>query len=319
MRHLISVADLGASGLARILRTASAMAEVNARPVPKVPALSGRTVVSLFFEDSTRTRISFETAARRLSADVMTFNVSASSINKGESIRDTIETISSMGVSAFVVRHSTSGLPLQVTQWTDASVINAGDGAHQHPTQALLDCFTLAESFGREISEDCLRGLRIAIVGDVRHSRVARSDIEAFTALGARVVLVAPRTLLPFDLSPWKVDTASSLDDVLDDVDVVYLLRMQRERMDGAFVPNLHEYSRRFGLDRGRLKRLATGVRIMHPGPMNRGVEILVDPAELEGSLVTPQVSNGIAVRMAVLFELLAGSHSDERAEGRER
>lgn len=321
MKHLISIADLGAPGLVRILTTARAMAEVNSRPVPKVPALTGRTIVSLFFEDSTRTRVSFETAARRLSADVMTFNVSGSSINKGESIRDTVETISAMGVSAFVVRHSTSGLPRQVTQWTNASVINAGDGAHQHPTQALLDCFTLADSFEREISESCLRGLRIAIVGDVRHSRVARSGVDAFTALGARVVLVAPRTLLPFDVSPWHVDTSSSIDDVLDDVDVVYLLRMQRERMAGAFVPSLHEYSLRFGLDRNRVKRLDEGVRIMHPGPMNRGVEILVDPADLEGSLVTRQVSNGIAVRMAVLFDVLAGADADpvDRTQGRRR
>ena len=321
MKHLISISDLGTSGLVRILKTARAMAEVNSRPVPKVPALTGRTVVSLFFEDSTRTRVSFETAARRLSADVMTFNVSASSINKGESIRDTIETISAMGASAFVVRHSTSGLPRQVTQWTDASVINAGDGAHQHPTQALLDCFTLADAFEREISESCLRGLRIAIVGDVRHSRVARSGVEAFTALGARVVVVAPRTLLQFDVSPWQVDTSSSLDEVLGDVDVLYLLRMQRERMGGAFVPSLQEYSRRFGLDRNRVERLGVGVRIMHPGPMNRGVEILVDPADLEESLVTRQVSNGIAVRMAVLFDVLAGADTDrvERAQGRGR
>lgn len=321
MKHLISIEDLDAPDLVRILRTARAMAEVNSRPVPKVPALTGKTIVSLFFEDSTRTRVSFETAARRLSADVMTFNVSASSINKGESIRDTIETISAMGVSAFVVRHSTAGLPRQVIRWTDASVINAGDGAHQHPTQALLDCFTLAESYEREISESCLQGLRIAIVGDVRHSRVARSGVDAFTALGARVVLVAPRTLLPFDVSPWRVETSSSIDEVLGEIDVVYLLRMQRERMGGAFVPSLQEYSRRFGLDQDRLKRLENGVRIMHPGPMNRGVEILVDPADLEGSLVIRQVSNGIAVRMAVLFDLLAGSDAEpvEGTQGRGR
>lgn len=312
MKNLLSVSDLGASGLVRLLNTARAMAEVNARPVPKVPALSGRTVVSLFFEDSTRTRLSFETAARRLSADVMTFNASASSINKGESIRDTVETISAMGVSAFVIRHATSGLPHQVTRWTDASVVNAGDGWHQHPTQALLDCFSLVESFEREISNHCLEGLRIAIIGDVRHSRVARSDIEAFTALGASVVLVAPRTLLPVDSSCWNVDVSADLDGVLADVDVIYLLRMQRERMSGAFVPHLGEYSDRFGLDRVRLKRLRDGVRVMHPGPMNRGVEILVDPSELERSLVTRQVTNGISVRMAVLFDLLALPGSEE-------
>lgn len=310
MSHLLSISDLGSSGLVQILRTAETMAEVNIRPVPKVPALTGRTVVSLFFEDSTRTRISFETAARRLSADVMTFNASMSSINKGESIRDTVETISAMGVSAFVVRHGTSGLPRQITKWTDAAVVNAGDGSHQHPTQALLDCFSLLRSFDRTVSIDCLAGLRIAIVGDIRHSRVARSNIEAFTALGAEVVLVAPRTLLPYDCSTWRVDLASSIDDVVDSVDVVYLLRMQRERMDGAFVPGLAEYSRRFGLDSRRLARLGDHVRIMHPGPMNRGVEISVDPGVLEGSLVAQQVTNGVSVRMAVLFELLAGSGS---------
>lgn len=307
MKHLLSIADIGSVGLVRLLSIASTMAEVNERPVPKVPALTGRTIVSLFFEDSTRTRISFETAARRLSADVMTFNVSSSSISKGEGIRDTIETISAMGVSAFVVRHSTAGLPTQITRWTDASVVNAGDGAHQHPTQALLDCFTLVRSFGRSFSPGCLSGLKIAIVGDIRHSRVARSNIEAFTLLGAEVVLVAPSTLRPADLSSWNIDVTSDFDDILSDVDVVYLLRMQRERMAGAFVPDVHEYSHRFGLDRTRVGRLGSGARVMHPGPMNRGVEILVDPSELEGSLVTQQVSNGIAVRMAVLFDVLVG------------
>lgn len=307
MKHLLSIADLGQAGLVRLLKIAEAMAEVNDRPVPKVPALTGRTVVSLFFEDSTRTRISFETAARRLSADVMTFNVSSSSINKGESIRDTIETISSMGASAFVVRHSVAGLPSQVTRWTDASVVNAGDGAHQHPTQALLDCFTILKAWERDVSSQCLADLRIAIVGDIRHSRVARSNIEAFTALGAQVVLVAPATLLPHDIGQGMVEVASNLDDVLDGVDVVYLLRMQRERMAGAFVPDVQEYSHRYGLDRHRVSRLKEGSRVMHPGPMNRGVEILVDPVSLPGSLVTQQVTNGIAVRMAVLFDLLAG------------
>ncbi len=310
MKHLLSIADLGSEGLVRILRTAETMADVNERPVPKVPALTGRTIVSLFFEDSTRTRISFETAARRLSADVMTFNVSSSSINKGESIRDTVETISAMGVSAFVVRHATSGLPAQVTQWTNASVVNAGDGAHQHPTQALLDCFTIVKSIGRDIAPDCLRGLKVAIVGDVRHSRVARSNIEAFTALGAEVVLVAPSTLLPFDSGSWAVEVSCSLDDILGDVDVVYLLRMQRERMDGAFVPDVDEYARRFGLDADRIARLKPSAHIMHPGPMNRGVEILVDPTALTGSLVARQVTNGIAVRMAVLFEILASGET---------
>lgn len=311
-RGILAVSDLGVAGIVRIMKTADAMAEVNLRPVPKVPALTGRTIVSLFFEDSTRTRISFETAARRLSADVMTFSASGSSINKGESIRDTVETISAMGVSAFVVRHSTSGMPARVAQWTDAAVVNAGDGSHQHPTQALLDCYSLVKSLGREISSDCLKGLRIAIVGDVRHSRVARSDIEAFSALGAQVVLVAPRTLLPIDLSPWKVEIASGIDDIISDADVVYLLRMQRERMNGAFVPSLAEYSRRFALDRDRVARLKPCAKIMHPGPMNRGIEILVDPGVLEGSLVAQQVTNGISVRMAVLFDVLSAPSTPE-------
>lgn len=312
MKHLLSISDLGPTGLVRVLNTAKAMAEVNTRSIPKVPALSGKTVVSLFFEDSTRTRLSFETAARRLSADVMTFNASASSINKGESIRDTVETISAMGASAFVVRHAASGLPNQVTNWTDACVVNAGDGAHQHPTQALLDCFSLVESFALNISGDCLSGMRIAIVGDIRHSRVARSNIEAFTALGAEVVLVAPKTLLPADPTVWNVRMSGDFDEVLADVDVIYLLRMQRERMAGGFVPNLAEYSRRFGLDDVRMARLAPDVRIMHPGPMNRGVEILIDPTKIENSLVNLQVTSGIAVRMAVLFDLLSTSASGE-------
>lgn len=313
MRHLLQMSDLGTAGIVRILQTADSMAEVLSRPIPKAPALTGRTIASVFFEDSTRTRMSFETAARRLSADVMTFNVSSSSINKGESIRDTIETIDAMGVSAFVVRHGTSGLPWQITRWTRAAVINAGDGSHQHPTQALLDCFSLIRSYGREVGPDCLAGLRIALVGDIRHSRVARSDIEAFTSLGADVVVVAPSTLLPPDLSSWNVEVAHDVDDILGDVDVLYLLRMQRERMSGAFVPELAEYSRRFGLDAIRANSLGRSTRIMHPGPMNRGVEILVDPAELGGSLITQQVASGIAVRMAVLFDsLCAGEDSRE-------
>lgn len=313
VRHLLSISDLGVNGIVRLLVSAQSMAEVNARAVPKVPALTGRTVASLFFEDSTRTRLSFETAAKRLSADVMTFNVSASSINKGESIRDTVETIEAMGVSSFIIRHATSGMPWQVARWSSATVINAGDGAHQHPTQALLDCFSLIRSFDVEPTTDCLQGLRIAIVGDVRHSRVARSNIEAFTALGARVVLVAPQSLLPPDVSSWRVETSSDLDDVIGGLDVLYLLRMQRERMDGAFVPNATEYSDRFGLDSARVRRMHADARVMHPGPMNRGVEIRVDPAELPGSLITAQVSNGISVRMAVLFDLLAGH---DQAEG---
>lgn len=311
MKHLRSIPELGVDGIVRVLTLADHMVEVNRRPVPKVPALVGRTVVSLFFEDSTRTRISFETAAKRLSADTMTFSVSTSSVNKGESLRDTIETVSAMGVAAFVVRHKTTGVPWQISDWTDASVINAGDGWHQHPTQALLDCHTIRTEFARPASADCLAGLRIAIVGDVRHSRVARSDIQAFTALGASVVVVAPRTLRPPEIESWPVEVTSDLDEVLDSIDVLYMLRMQRERMNEALVPDLSEYSARFGLDRVRAARLGSNCLVMHPGPMNRGVEMMIDPSAIDRSMITKQVSNGVAVRMAVLFDVLGDPNTE--------
>jgi aspartate carbamoyltransferase catalytic subunit len=307
VKHLRSIDELGVDGLRRLLDLTDHMAEVNRRPVPKVPALRGRTVVSLFFEDSTRTRISFETAAKRLSADTMTFSVSTSSVNKGESLRDTIETIAAMGVDAFVVRHKSSGVPWQISRWTDASIVNAGDGWHEHPTQALLDCYTIRTALGRTTGFD---GLHIAIVGDVKHSRVARSDVAAFAALGARVTLVAPPTLLPPSLEGWPVEVAHHLDEVIADVDVLYLLRMQRERMNEALVPSLREYTAGFGLTASRASRLADHALVMHPGPMNRGVEMAVDPSELRGSVITQQVTNGVAVRMAVLFDVL-GSGSD--------
>ena len=307
MKHVRSIDELGVDGIVRILKVAEHMAEVNRRPVPKVPALVGKTVVSLFFEDSTRTRISFETAARRLSADTMTFSVSTSSVNKGESLRDTVETVSAMGVAAFVVRHKSSGVPWQMANWTDASIVNAGDGWHQHPTQALLDCHSIIGAFGIEPAPSCLRGLTITIVGDVRHSRVARSDIEAFTALGATVRLVGPRTLMPPDATPWGVEITDDFDATLGDSDVVYMLRMQRERMNEALVPHLGEYSTRFGLDAVRAARMKDGAVVMHPGPMNRGVEMMIDPSELPRSLVTNQVASGVSVRMAVLFDVLGG------------
>lgn len=311
MKHLRSIPELGVDGIVRILNLADHMVEVNRRPVPKVPALVGRTVVSLFFEDSTRTRISFETAAKRLSADTMTFSVSTSSVNKGESLRDTVETVDAMGVAAFIVRHKTSGVPWQLSEWTDASIINAGDGWHQHPTQALLDCHTIRTELGRAVSRECLAGLRIAIVGDVRHSRVARSDIQAFTALGAHVIVVGPRTLLPPEVHTWPVAVTSDLDSVIGDVDVLYMLRMQRERMMEALVPDLGEYSNRFALDRARASRLRADCLVMHPGPMNRGVEMMVDPSDLARSVITRQVSNGVAVRMAVLFDALGETNSE--------
>jgi aspartate carbamoyltransferase catalytic subunit len=311
VKHLLSIEDLSAADIRELLELTDHMVEIGNRPIPKVPALRGRNVVSLFFEDSTRTRTSFDAAAKRLSADTMNFAVSSSSVNKGESLRDTIETISAMGVDAFIVRHRSSGAPQMITRWTDASVVNAGDGWHQHPTQALLDCYTIRTGLDRR---DGFDGLHIAIVGDIKHSRVARSDVQAFTALGARVTLVAPRTLLPPSLDGWPVEVSHDLDAVLPSLDVLYLLRVQRERMDEALLPSLEEYSAKFGLTPLRAARLAPHALVMHPGPMNRGVEMVVDPAELPGSRILQQVSNGVAVRMAVLFRIL-GSGADLRGD----
>lgn len=308
MTGLLTAADLDAPLVHEVFRLSQSFLEVSARRIPKVPALRGRTVASLFFEDSTRTRLSFETAAKRLSADVMTFTAGSSSLSKGESIRDTIETIDAMGVDAMVIRHGGAGVPAQATQWTSAAVVNAGDGAHQHPTQALLDAFTLHQHFGS------LDGLRIAVVGDIRHSRVARSDLQVFTTLGAHVTMVAPTTLLPAGVSPgtagWPDAATRSIDEVLGDVDVVYLLRMQSERMAGSPVPSLREYTARFGLTRARAERLGDSCVVMHPGPMNRGVEIAGDLSGIDNVLVIDQVRNGVAVRMAVLWWLL-GSGTD--------
>ena len=303
MKHLLDTADLTLEEIASLLDVSDHMTAINARPVPKVPALRGRTVASVFLEDSTRTRLSFETAARRLSADVMTFSASTSSVNKGESLRDTIETLDAMGVDAFVVRHKSSGVPAAVTAWTPASVVNAGDGWHQHPTQGLLDAFTVTRSFA---SGNSMSGMKVAIVGDVRHSRVARSTVDVFARLGAEGVLVGPATLLPGDGLGCRA--CADLDDVVGDVDVLYMLRMQRERMDSALVPDTAEYSARFGLTPRRAARLKQDAIVMHPGPMNRGVEMMVDPAGLPGSRILAQVRNGVAVRMAVLFTLLGGA-----------
>src|SRR6476620_12575456 len=302
MKHLLSIEDLDAAAIMRLLELTDHMVEISGRPIPKVPALRGRNVVSLFFEDSTRTRTSFDTAAKRLSADTMNFTVSSSSVNKGESLRDTIETIAAMGVDAFVVRHRSSGAPQMITRWTTASIINAGDGWHQHPTQALLDCYTIRANLNRR---DGFDGLRIAIVGDIKHSRVARSDVQAFTKLGAHVTLVAPPTLLPPCIDDWPVAVSHDLDSLVADLDVLYLLRVQRERMDEALLPSVREYSAMYGLTPARAARLAPHALVMHPGPMNRGVEMAVDPAELPGSVILHQVTNGVAVRMAVLFRLL--------------
>jgi len=299
IQHLLSIDDLGAEGIDEVLRTTDTFVEVNKRAIPKVQALRGKTVVSCFFEDSTRTRLSFETAARRLGADVMTFSAASSSLKKGESIRDTIETLEAIGADAFVVRHGSAGVPAQIARWSTARVVNAGDGQHEHPTQALLDCYTLRSHLGD------LNGKQILIVGDIKHSRVARSNVAAFAALGAKVKLVAPATLLPAGIDEWPVDVTHNLDGALDDADVVYLLRIQQERMEQALLPSLREYSHGFGLDARRAARLKSGALILHPGPMNRGVEIAADVADAPNAVITEQVANGVAVRMAVLFLLL--------------
>jgi aspartate carbamoyltransferase catalytic subunit len=303
MRHLLSVADLGRAGIEDILRLTDSFVEISERAIPKVPALRGRTIVSLFFEDSTRTRLSFETAAKRLGADTMNFSVSTSSVKKGESVRDTVQTIEAMGVDAIVVRHGSAGVPWQIAGWADSAVINAGDGWHEHPTQALLDCYTIRQRLGT------LEGKTIAIVGDVKHSRVARSDVLAFTALGAEVVLVAPPTLLPPSLEGWPVTVSNDLDGVLPKVDAVYLLRMQRERMTEALLPSLREYTALYGLTQRRSHLLGPEALVMHPGPMNRGVEIAAEVADRPNAVIVDQVRNGVAVRMAVLF-LLVGSEA---------
>ncbi len=302
---LLSVGDLGPAGIAGILDLATEFAAIADRPIPKVPALRGRTVATVFFENSTRTRLSFETAAKRLSADTMTLTVATSSVQKGESLRDTVATLDAMGVDAFVVRHPAAGAPARIAQWVDGAVINAGDGQHEHPTQALLDCFTMREAFGFSGTAG-FAGLRVAIVGDVRHSRVARSNVLALSALGATITLVAPTTLLPPDVASWPVTVASVLDDVLGSIDVCYLLRLQRERMSAYLFPSIEEYRQRFGLTAERAARLPDHARILHPGPMVRGVEIDDAVASLPATLVTAQVRNGIAVRMAILFSLLA-------------
>jgi aspartate carbamoyltransferase catalytic subunit len=314
MRHLLSIDDLSRADIEGILDLSERFHEVMQRDRPKVPALRGKTITSLFYEDSTRTRLSFETAAKRLSADVMTFSVSTSSVQKGESLFDTVRTIEAMGTHAFVVRHRAAGAPHRVASWTTAAVVNAGDGRHEHPTQALLDAFTLRRHRGPSLD-----GARIAIVGDIRNSRVARSGIKAWTKLGAHVTLVGPPTLMPESFPVrtvahpdggkpselGRVTVAHDADDALADVDVVYLLRIQRERAADALFPSVREYHDRYGLTRERFAALKPDTLVMHPGPMNRGVEIAPEVADSDRSLVTEQVANGVPVRMAVLYTLL--------------
>jgi aspartate carbamoyltransferase catalytic subunit len=301
IKHLLSVTQLAPEDIIRILDTADSFREVGTRVIKKVPALRGRTVVNLFYETSTRTRISFELAAKRLSADVINFSTSGSSVSKGESLKDSALTLEAMGADAIVIRHSSSGSPHTLTRWVDASVINAGDGTHEHPTQALLDLYTIREHF------PSFDGLRVAIVGDVLHSRVARSGTLALARMGAQVTLVGPPTLVPPEAPSWGAEVSYELDPVLPKLDVCYMLRVQRERQRQQYFPSVREYSRLFGLSRDRVAALPDGALVMHPGPMNRGVEIASDVADLPRSLITDQVTNGIAVRMALLYLMLGG------------
>ncbi len=305
-RHLLSAGDLTRDDAMLVLETAEEMRSLADRPIKKLPALRGRTVVNLFFEDSTRTRISFEAAAKRLSADVINFSAKGSSLSKGESLKDTALTLEAMGADAVVCRHWASGAPhlLAHAGWSRSSVVNAGDGTHEHPTQALLDAFTMWRHLGD------LDGRKVTIVGDVLHSRVARSNALLLRTLGAEVTLVAPPTLLPYGVEGWGVATSYDLDAVLPKSDVVMMLRVQRERMNAAFFPSVREYSRRYGLDARRMAVLQDHAIVMHPGPMVRGMEITADVADSERSVIVEQVTNGVAVRMAVLYLLLGGSEA---------
>jgi aspartate carbamoyltransferase catalytic subunit len=300
--HLLSMHDVSADDVIRILDTAESFREVGSRVIKKVPALRGRTVVNFFLENSTRTRISFELAAKRLSADVINFSAGGSSVSKGESLKDTALTLQAMGADAIVIRHSSSGSPLQLTKWVDGHVINAGDGTHEHPTQALLDLYTMREKLGR------LEGLRVAIVGDVLHSRVARSLSFGLVKMGAEVTLIGPPTLIPPDAGAWGVQVSYDIESVLPKLDVCYMLRVQRERQRLEYFPSVREYNRIFGLSSKRAAMLPEGSVIMHPGPMNRGVEIDSDVADLPQALIEEQVTNGIAIRMSLLYLLLGGA-----------
>ena len=315
MRHLLSAADLDRDAALRVLDTAEQMAATQQREIKKLPTLRGRTVVNLFFEDSTRTRISFEAAAKRLSADVINVSAKGSSVSKGESLKDTALTLEAMGADAVVVRHGASGGAhrLATSGWINGSVVNAGDGTHEHPTQALLDAFTMRHHLvgrrepGAATGED-LAGRKVTIVGDVLHSRVARSNVLLLHTLGAEVTLVAPPTLLPVGVQTWPCATSYDLDSALEGADAVMMLRVQVERMNAAYFPSAREYSRRYGLDARRLRLMAEHTIVMHPGPMNRGLEISADAADSARSTIVEQVSNGVSVRMAVLYLLLAGS-----------
>jgi len=332
-RHLLSAADLSRDDALLILDTAEELARMSDRPIKKLPTLRGRTVVNLFFEDSTRTRISFEAAAKRLSADVINFSAKGSSVAKGESLKDTALTLEAMGADAVVIRHVASGAPHRLAGWIRGHVVNAGDGMHEHPTQALLDAFTIRRRLGLQPGTGGsspggtsrrsagrgggptgaprtggLDGVRVTIVGDVLHSRVARSNIALLNTLGAEVTLVAPPTLLPFAVDGWSCEVSYDLDAVLPKSDVIMMLRVQQERMNAAYFPSVREYSRRYGLDAARMAMLPEHAIVMHPGPMNRGVEIAAEVADSPRSTIVEQVANGVSVRMAVLYLLLGGA-----------
>ncbi len=318
MRHLLSTKNISRDEAILLLDIAEDMADVANREVKKLPTLRGKTVVNLFFEDSTRTRISFEAAAKRLSADVINFSAKGSSVSKGESLKDTAQTLAAMGADGVVIRHPASGAPavLASSGWIDAGIINAGDGTHEHPTQALLDAFTIrrrlhgAASRGRDLA-----GVTVTIVGDILHSRVARSNLWLLTTLGAQVTFVAPPTLLPSDTTLWPASIGFDLDAAIDSApDVVMMLRIQAERMNAAFFPNSREYSGRWGLSDERFARLSASSIVMHPGPMNRGLEISSTAADSANSTVLEQVANGVSVRMAALYLLLSGDREDSTA-----
>jgi aspartate carbamoyltransferase catalytic subunit len=314
-RHLISAADLSRGDALLILDTAEELASLADRPIKKLPTLRGRTVVNLFFEDSTRTRISFEAAAKRLSADVINFSAKESSVAKGESLKDTALTLEAMGADAVVIRHSASGAAHRLAGWVRGSVVNAGDGTHEHPTQALLDAFTIRRKLRAASGRGAgLDGIRVTIVGDVLHSRVARSNVLLLSTLGAEVTLAAPPTLLPLAVDTWPCAVSYSLDTELPKSDVVMMLRVQQERMTAAYFPSVREYSRRYGLDAARMARLPDHAIVLHPGPMNRGVEIAAEVADSARSMIVEQVANGVTTRMAVLYLLLGGTEFPEVA-----
>ena len=308
MKHLLSINDLSKADAISILDTAQELVRVSDGPMKKLPTLRGRTIVNLFAEDSTRTRISFEAAAKRLSADVINFSSKGSSISKGESLKDTAQTLQAMGADAVIIRHSASGAAQRLadSKWMSGAVINAGDGTHEHPSQALLDAFTIRKHLSKGAND--LNGLRVAIVGDVLHSRVARSNVLLLSKLGAQVVLVAPPTLLPVGIESWPCQISYDLDEVIASVDAIMMLLIQLERMSEMYFPNAREYSRYFGLNSDRIRAMKPGAIVMHPGPMNRGLEITADAADGARSVIVEQVSNGVSIRMAILYLLLAGN-----------